>query len=300
MPFFSKPKATPLFLFFILLFSSPADAQSLIDSAPPDSLPILTRKIIEVPPFKLINADTLELGPDDELVQSSYIALGMPSVYDALHAFNARRSDHFGGYLNEKLNVALENIRKKGFNSDIKNLYIQIDPKTLTVYWFAIVGPSEDGKCYVRVDSRGSAGGGLPAVEGQLPRMHNHYPTLKPTKFLEFNENVIKCYDWSSTPLDSIYSYVNIQQHFFKYCDSQIGSAITLEDYVIKYPYDTEGTHLPGKKHTIPTSTKKYKVKSGDTLSEIAKKYHTSVSKIKKANGLRSDMIRVGQMLKIP
>jgi peptidoglycan endopeptidase LytE len=43
-----------------------------------------------------------------------------------------------------------------------------------------------------------------------------------------------------------------------------------------------------------------YKVKSGDSLSTIAAKFHTTVSKIKKANGLRSDLIRIGQVLKIP
>lgn len=54
---------------------------------------------------------------------------------------------------------------------------------------------------------------------------------------------------------------------------------------------------------TSPKSSvksKTYKVKSGDTLSEIADKYRTSVTKIKKINSLRSDMIRVGQVLKIP
>ena len=42
-----------------------------------------------------------------------------------------------------------------------------------------------------------------------------------------------------------------------------------------------------------------YTVRSGDTLSEIAMTYHTSVSKIKKWNGLRSDRIYTGQKLKI-
>lgn len=43
-----------------------------------------------------------------------------------------------------------------------------------------------------------------------------------------------------------------------------------------------------------------YTVKSGDTLGKIAKKHNTTVAAIKKANGLRSDMIRPGQKLKIP
>jgi len=44
----------------------------------------------------------------------------------------------------------------------------------------------------------------------------------------------------------------------------------------------------------------RHRVKRGDTLGKIAGKYGTSVSKIKRANGLRSSTIRVGQSLKIP
>ena len=44
----------------------------------------------------------------------------------------------------------------------------------------------------------------------------------------------------------------------------------------------------------------RHKVRRGDTLGKIAGKYGTSVSKIKRANGLRSSTIRVGQRLKIP
>lgn len=48
------------------------------------------------------------------------------------------------------------------------------------------------------------------------------------------------------------------------------------------------------------TSTGKvYVVKSGDCLSQIAKKYGTSVSQLKSINGLKSDLIRVGQKLKL-
>lgn len=57
----------------------------------------------------------------------------------------------------------------------------------------------------------------------------------------------------------------------------------------------------------VPVAVKKtvakpktYKVKSGDTLSQIAARHRTTVAKIKKLNGLKSDMIRVGQILKIP
>jgi hypothetical protein len=276
-------------------------AQTDFDEELPDTIAIPTKSTITIPPFNRINPDTLKIGVNDEIVFDSYCALGMPAVYDALHSFHSRRMDKFGGYINWKINKGLENIRKKGFKSDIKNLYIQIDPKTLTVYWIAVVGPSTDGKCYVRFDSRGSAGGGVRAVENQLPTMHNYYPTLTDVKVLEFNENVIKCFDWNGNAVGAYCSYVNIRQHFYKYYDKQVDETISLEEYTKKYPYNTEGTNLPGKKRTVVTTRqRKYKVKSGDSLSKIAQKYHTSVSKIKKANGLRSDLIRTGQVLKIP
>ena len=43
-----------------------------------------------------------------------------------------------------------------------------------------------------------------------------------------------------------------------------------------------------------------YKVKKGDTLGKIALRLNTSTSELKRANNLSSDLIRVGQKLKIP
>ena len=41
-------------------------------------------------------------------------------------------------------------------------------------------------------------------------------------------------------------------------------------------------------------------VKSGEVLSKIAQKYHTSVDEIMRLNGLKNDKIREGQILKVP
>ena len=50
-----------------------------------------------------------------------------------------------------------------------------------------------------------------------------------------------------------------------------------------------------------PSSTAKtYTVKSGDTLAGIAAKFSTTVAKLKAANKLTSDLIKVGQVLVIP
>ena len=67
----------------------------------------------------------------------------------------------------------------------------------------------------------------------------------------------------------------------------------------ISSPY----TIYPGQKLTIPggassNSSVTYIVKSGDTLSEIAKKYNTTVSKIASDNGIiNTNLIYVGQKL---
>ncbi len=46
-------------------------------------------------------------------------------------------------------------------------------------------------------------------------------------------------------------------------------------------------------------AVKKYKVKAGDTLGHIALKYGVSVRALKKWNSLRSDMLQIGQTIKI-
>ena len=49
-----------------------------------------------------------------------------------------------------------------------------------------------------------------------------------------------------------------------------------------------------------PAVTTSYKVRSGDTLSAIATRFNTTVKKIKVANGLTSNTLRIGQVLAIP
>lgn len=46
-------------------------------------------------------------------------------------------------------------------------------------------------------------------------------------------------------------------------------------------------------------ATKVHTVRQGETLGHIAIKYHCTVGQLKQWNGLRSDMIRIGQKLKI-
>jgi LysM repeat protein len=140
---------------------------------------------------------------------------------------------------------------------------------------------------------------------------------MKPYKLIEFNENVKVCYDWNGNQLCDFRGTVNIRQHFFKYAAKDNAEVTPVTDPTIvkvetvnTAPGDVIPSEItPVKPVVKPTPKPKpkpkpkyktYKVKSGDTLSEIAEKFHVPLSKLKKANNLRSDKIKIGQTLKIP
>jgi len=62
------------------------------------------------------------------------------------------------------------------------------------------------------------------------------------------------------------------------------------------------GTHLviPPPPVSTAVASVTYEVQPGDTLSGIATRYKVTVGQIKLANGLKSDVLKIGQKLKIP
>ncbi len=60
------------------------------------------------------------------------------------------------------------------------------------------------------------------------------------------------------------------------------------------------GSFLAWKKQGGDEKLVKHVIERGDTLSGIADKYRVSAESLKKINGLSSDLIRIGQVLKIP
>lgn len=70
-----------------------------------------------------------------------------------------------------------------------------------------------------------------------------------------------------------------------------------------KSSYSKSTSKSTASKTTAKASAKKttvHKIKSGENLGRIAKKYGVTVEQIKKANGMKSDAIRAGAELKIP
>jgi len=155
----------------------------------------------------------------DKVIKGSYSAEGKSNAYDALHSFQYRASDKFGGRINTKVQDAIKEYKKtSGVKAvDIKNVNVKIDPNTLTVNWEVTIGQSDDGYTYEQFDSRGSAGGGESAVDKQLNSMHS-FNSGEPKLVYHYNENIPVCFDSNGTKKkNGCKGTINIQQKFFKY-----------------------------------------------------------------------------------
>jgi LysM repeat protein len=74
--------------------------------------------------------------------------------------------------------------------------------------------------------------------------------------------------------------------------ESSKGSAVAKSDR-----HDRGPSHHEEKKRDEPSV---HIVKKGETLSVLAKRFHTTVQELKKENHLKSDTISIGQRVRIP
>jgi hypothetical protein len=93
------------------------------------------------------------------LVKGEYsVPEGTPNRADALHSFERRKSDGFGGRMLTKIEEAMMKLYNRGINPDVKDVKIDVDSTNYKVKWSAKVLPSKDGKAYIGMSSVGSAG----------------------------------------------------------------------------------------------------------------------------------------------
>jgi hypothetical protein len=156
---------------------------------------------------------------EDDVISGSYSAKGQRRVYDALHSFQSRVSDGFGGKMNTLVKEGIKKYKEDNNIDavDIKDVKVDINPDTLTVDWEVSIGPSTDGYTYEEFDSRGSAGGGERAVDKQLSNM-NSYHSGTPKLVKHYNEDIPVCYNSDGTKKpNGCKGKINIQQKFFKF-----------------------------------------------------------------------------------
>ena len=162
------------------------------------------------------------------VVSGSYtLPSNIPNKGDALHAFNRRRSDKWGGYIlagpnnpdmsipdkfksyikfdqGMGINDAMEKMKKQGLKPDIKEGDLQINVvNSSKVEWQAVISPSPDSNSWTGVATVGSAGGGADRrATGQIEGMKKKRPEARDwTLILDLN---------ISTPM-------KIRQFFYKY-----------------------------------------------------------------------------------
>lgn len=93
------------------------------------------------------------------LVEGEYIVPeNIPNRADALHSFESRKSDGFGGKMSTKIKEAMGKLYRKGINPDVSDIKIDIDSVNYKVKWSAKVHESKDGKAYIGITTFGSAG----------------------------------------------------------------------------------------------------------------------------------------------
>lgn len=136
-------------------------------------------------------------------VKGSYSAKGQKNPGDALHSFERRKSDGFGGRMSTKVKEKLLEVYKAGVNPDITNIKINVDSKNLFVEWEVTIDESTDGKAYVGLSTVGSAGGGADRrAERQIKRLMN---------WVKGAEDYTLVLDFKNP------SGIYIRQYFYKY-----------------------------------------------------------------------------------
>jgi hypothetical protein len=78
--------------------------------------------------------------------------------WDAMHSFQSRKKDGFGGKVHEKIEKELEKLYKQGINPEVKSLKVTMDESSWKVKVDVEIGPSSDGKAWMGITSRGGAG----------------------------------------------------------------------------------------------------------------------------------------------
>jgi hypothetical protein len=136
-------------------------------------------------------------------IQGSYtVPANTPNRQDALHAFQKRKSDGFGGRMSTKINEKLRELYSRGINPDLLDLKITIDGKLYKVDWEATIGPSKDGKAYVGMSTVGSTGANADSrAKGQIEAM----------------KKWVKGADDYTLVLDFVNKSPYIRQYFYKY-----------------------------------------------------------------------------------
>jgi len=102
---------------------------------------------------------------------------------------------------------------------------------------------------------------------------------------------------------DSVYNY-KVDELFTRRKEVEVAEPIeelqpTRHNYSRHTSYSSHNSKRSSRRKKKSAANKSVTIKSGQTLSDLAEKYHTSVKKLRKINGISGSGIRAGKKLKV-
>ena len=102
---------------------------------------------------------------------------------------------------------------------------------------------------------------------------------------------------------DSVYNY-KVDELFTRRKEVEVAEPIeelqpTRHSYSRHTSYSSHNSKRSSRRKKKSAANKSVTIKSGQTLSDLAEKYHTSVKKLRKINGISGSGIRAGKKLKV-
>lgn len=140
-----------------------------------------------------------------------------PGDWDAVHSFQSRRSDGFGGKMNDIVNEALVKFfEEEHANPDISKIEIEIDEDSWKVRWKCTIEESKDGKAWIGLTSRGGAG--TPnGPSGSIARAKSQIEAKKSSLKSEFRDPALETKEVLDFNYDSKSGVIHIRQIFVVY-----------------------------------------------------------------------------------
>ena len=96
---------------------------------------------------------------------------------------------------------------------------------------------------------------------------------------------------------DSVYNY-KVDELFTKRKEVEVVEPVEVNQPT-RHSYSTYSSKRSSRRKRKSTANKSVTIKSGQTLSDLAEKYHTSVKKLRKLNRISGSSIRAGKKLKV-
>lgn len=176
---------------------------------------------------------------------------------DALHSFDRRNSDKFGGYMltggpvpakytskvkldqGKGINQVLSELIEQGIKPDVTKIVIKVNDD-YSVNWSATIDESKDGKAYAGVSTRGSVGGNADKISlGQLDELKANNPNL--------------CH-WTIILDLNVTKPIKIRQYFLKYTKCNSNEKATTTQTSNSTEVKLESDTLPPTETKIPSS----------------------------------------------